>query len=129
LLLAAFALYRIIDGDRSWLAGVIEAIVVIAFGVMVSSYFVHLRRGLSRLQRMKTPEAVLALGADTFKVISDVGSSEIKWSLVKRVWRFKNVWLLMFTGSEFMTLPTERLSEQSKTFITERAKANGAKIA
>ena len=129
LLLAVFVIYRAISGDRSWFVGVLGAIVVIAIAVMAASYFVHLSRYLSRLRRMKSPEATLELREEKFKVISDVGSSEIHWSLIKQIWRFEQAWLLLFSGSEFMTLPTDGLSERLKAFITERAKAYGAKIA
>ena len=129
LLLAAFVLYRAFDGDRSWFIGVIGAIVVIGLMVMVGSYFVHLSRSLSRLRRMKIPEATLELSEEHFKVASDVGATEIQWSLVKQIWCFEHAWLLLFTGSEFMTLPTDGLSDEAKAFIAERAKANGAKIA
>ena len=96
---------------------------------MAASYFVHLRRSLSRLRRMKTPEATLMLGDDRFKITSDVGSSEIKWNLITKIWRFEYVWLIFFSGNEFMTLPIEGISEQSKAFIMQKAKENGAKIA
>jgi hypothetical protein len=129
LLLAAFVIYRALGGDRSWVIGVIGAIVVIAFLVMAASYFVHLKRSLSRLRRMKIPEATLELGEERFRIASDVGTSEIQWSLIKQIWCFKHAWLLLFTGSEFMTLPTDGLSDEAKSYIAERAKANGAKIA
>ena len=129
LLLAAFVLYRAFDGDRSWFIGAIGAIVVIGVAVMVASYFVHLSRSLSRLRRMKIPEVTLKLSDESFKVSSDIGASEVQWSLVKRIWCFEHAWLLSFTESEFMTLPLDGLSAEAKTFITERAKANGAKIA
>ncbi|MET0027735.1 MAG: YcxB family protein [Candidatus Thiodiazotropha sp.] len=128
LLLTAFVIYRAFDGDRSWFIGVIGAIVVITLAVMVASYFINLSRSLSRLKRMKIPEATLELGEERFKVASDVGSSEMQWSLVKQIWCFEHAWLLLFTGSEFMTLPTDGLSDEAKSFITERARANGAKI-
>ena len=129
LLLAAFVIYRAFDGDRSWFIGVIGAVVVIGLVVMAASYFVHLNRSLRRLRRMKVPEATLELSEESFKVASDVGSSEIQWSLVKQIWCFEHAWLLLFTGSEFMTLPTDGLSDEAKAFISERARANGAKIA
>lgn len=61
-------------------------------------------------------------------MISDVGTSEIQWSLINKLWRFEHAWLLLFSGNEFMTLPTDGLSDKSKKFITERVKANGAKV-
>ncbi len=78
---------------------------------------------------MKTPEATLELGDERFRVASDVGSSEIEWSLISQVWCFKNVWLLFFSAGEFMTLPVTDISPESKSFIVAKAKANGAKIA
>jgi hypothetical protein len=129
LLLAAFVVYRAINGDRSWFIGVLGAVVIIGVVMMIASYFVHLNRSLARLRRMKTPEATLELGKERFRVVSDVGASEIQWSLIKQLWRFKHAWLLLFSGSEFMTLPIDGLSEQIKEFITERAKENGVKIA
>jgi hypothetical protein len=129
LLLAAFVVYRALDGDRSWFIGLIGAIAIIAFAVMVTSYFVHYSRSLGRLRRMKVPEATLELNEEGFKVASDVGSSEMQWSVVIQIWRFKHAWLLFFAGSDFITLPTNGLSDEAKKFITERAKANGAKIA
>jgi hypothetical protein len=129
LLLAAIVIYRTINGDWSWFIGVLGAVVIIGAAVMIASYFVHLNRSLARLRRMTTPEATLELGEERFRVISDVGASEIQWSLIKQVWRFEHAWILLFSGNEFMTLPIDGVSKQSKEFITERAKANGAKIA
>jgi uncharacterized membrane protein YecN with MAPEG domain len=129
LLLAAFVIYRAIHGDRSWFIGVLGATVIIGAAVMIASYFVQLSRSLARLRRMKTPEATLELGEERFRVVSDVGAFEIQWSLIKQLWRFERAWVLLFSGSEFMTLPIDGLSEQSKEFIKDRAKANGAKIA
>lgn len=128
-LLAALVVYRAINGDRSWYIGVLGAVVIISAAVMVASYFVHLNRSLARLRRMTIPEATLELGEERFRVVSDVGASEIQWSLIKQVWRFEHAWLFLFSGNEFMTLPIDGMSEQSKEFITERAKTNGAKIA
>lgn len=129
LLLAAFIIYRAVNGDRSWFIGALGAVVVIGGSVMIASYFVHLSRSLARLRRMKKPEATLELGEERFKVASDVGASEIQWSLIKQLWRFEHAWLLLFSGNEFMTLPTDGLSEESKKFIVARVKETGAKIA
>lgn len=129
LLLTVFVIYRVVEGDRSWFIGGLGTLVLISFTIMTALYFVDLRRSLNRLRRMKTPEAILELGEDRFKVISDVGSSEIKWDLITNIWRFKHVWLILFSASEFMTLPIEGISEQSKAFIVKKAEENGAKIA
>lgn len=127
--LTVFLVYRIAEGDSSWIVGAIGTVLVLGYGIIVASYVVHLRRSLKRFRRMKVPEATLELGEERFKVTSDVGSSEVEWSLIAKIWRFKNVWLLFFSESEFMTLPVDDLSSKSKLFILAKAEANGAKIA
>lgn len=128
-LLTAFLAYRLADGDRSWIAGVMGSVIILSFIIMASTYFVHLRRALQTLRRMKTQEATLELGDERFRVVSDMGSSEIEWSQIDQVWCFENVWLLFFSAGGFMNLPVTDISPESKSFIVAQAKANGAKIA
>lgn len=128
LLLTLFMVYRIIYGDRTWIIGVLGTIIFMGITVMVALYYVHLARSLKRLRRMKIPEATLELGEERFSIKSDMGSSEIEWSLISQVWRFDKVWLLFFSAGEFMTLPIEGMSQESKSFIVSKAEANGAKI-
>ena len=126
--LTVFLVYRLIDGDRTWLIGALGAVIILGLATMIAIYVVHLRRALQRLERMKKPEATLELGEDQFRISSDVGSSEIKWSLISHLWCFDNVWLLFFSAGEFMTLPINDMSAESKSFLISKAKANGAKI-
>ncbi|QPJ61537.1 MAG: YcxB family protein [Candidatus Nitronauta litoralis] len=127
-LLAGYLIYILTNGDRSWVAGALGAVVILGIGIMVIGYFVHLHRALQRFRRMKTPEATLELGNEHFRVTSDSGSSEIKWSQIDQVWCFKNAWLLSFSAGEFMSLPVTDISPESKSFIAAKAKAGGAKI-
>lgn len=127
-LMSIYLVYRLVSGDRGWIVGVVGAVLVLAFGIMAATYFVHLRRSLSRLRRMKVPEGTLEIAEERFKVTSDVGASEIEWSLISGIWRFKKVWLLFFSAGEFMTLPIADISPDSRSFILKKAEAYGAKI-
>jgi len=128
LLLTVFLIYQIANGDRSWVVGAIGTVLFLAFVTMAAVYIVNLRRSLKRLRRMKVPEATLELGEERFRVTSDIGSSEIEWSLISQVWRFEKVWLLFFSAGEFMTIPIAEFTPESKEFIVSKAEANGAKI-
>jgi hypothetical protein len=77
---------------------------------------------------MKIPEATLELGVERFYVKSDVGASEIEWSLISQVWRFEKAWLIFFPAGEFMTLPINDIPLESRSFIISKAESNGAKI-
>lgn len=127
-LMTIFIIYRIIQGDRSWYVGLVAGVVVSGFILLVSSYLIHIRRSVSRLRRMKTPEAIMEISPEQFRIKSDVGATEIKWSQLSHVQRFPGAWLLFFAGNDFMTLPLEGLSEESKQLVLSKAESNGAKI-
>ncbi len=129
LLLSAYFGYLLVAGNRSWLVGVLGTVILLALVTMAASYFVHLGRSLTRLRRMKIPEAILELGVDKFKVTSDVGSSEIQWTLIQKLWRFDDIWLLFFSGGEFMSIPVSDLPADAKMFMEARLADNGAEIA
>lgn len=128
LLLSLILVFQIIEGDRTWVIGVLGSVVFMAFVIMVASYYVHLHRSLKRFKMMKSPDATLELDAEKFRVKSDMGSSEFQWALISQVWRLEKVWLLFFSAGEFMTLPIEGMSAESKSFIISKLEANGAKI-
>jgi hypothetical protein len=123
-----FFIYRILNGDRTWLVGLVGAVIFIAVSVMIASYFVHLTRSLAKLRVMGKPEAVLELESSKFRISSGAGSSEMEWSLINQAWCFDGVWLLFFSGGEFMTLPTNNISKENKEFILSKLEQVGAKI-
>lgn len=127
-LMFAFLVHLWLDGERGWIVGALGLSVGLAVSVMVSSYFIQVNRALRRLRRMKTPVAALELGEERFKITSDIGASEVDWSLVKKVWRFEECWLLFFSAGEFMTLPIADIPLEARAFIESRVKAYGGKI-
>jgi hypothetical protein len=128
LALTAYVAYRFAAGDRSWVVGVMATTVVLSFVMMGATYLVHLRRSLERLRRMGEPKATLELGEERFRITSGSGSSEIEWSLVRQIWRFQDVWILFFSASEFMLLPTAALPADAQALILEKAKTAGARV-
>jgi hypothetical protein len=129
IVLTGYVVYRFAIGDRSWVVGVMATTVLLSFLLMAATYVVHLRRSLERLRRMGAPEATLELGEDRFRISSGSGSSEIEWSLIRQVWRFEGVWILFFSASEFMLLPTTALPSEARELILAKAKGAGARIA
>ncbi|MCP4702708.1 MAG: YcxB family protein [Gammaproteobacteria bacterium] len=128
ILLAAGLVYLIVIGNRTWFIGMLGTVLILGFVTITASYIVQLRRSLKRLQQMKAPEATLELGEERFRVTTNIGSSEIDWSLISQIWRFDKVWFLCFSPNEFMTLPIAELTQEAKSFIISKAEANGAKI-
>ncbi len=128
-LMIAFLTWRLIDGDRSWVVGLIAAVVLLGVLMPVAVYVVHYRNSMGKFREMAQPVAELVADQDAITITSDRGTSSLKWELVKEVWRFETLWLLLFSKSQFVTLPLEDLPGSMQAFILERIKASGGKIA
>jgi hypothetical protein len=128
-LIIAFLTWRLVDGDRSWIVGASAAVGLLGVLMPVAVYVVHYRNSMGKFREMSQPVAELVADQDTITMSSDRGSSSLKWELVKEVWRFETVWLLLFSKAQFMTLPLADLPGPMQAFILERVKSFGGKIA
>lgn len=126
--LTAFLLFLLISGDRSWIVGVLATIVLLSIIVVSGSYYIFLKRALSRFTRMGKPEAILEVYDDRLKVTSDMGSNEINWSLISKVQLLKSALLLYLSENETMTLPLKGMSTDEKEFILSKIKANNIEL-
>ncbi len=111
-----------------WFVGAMGAVVIIGILTVSTSYIVQLKRALQRLKRMKTPEATLELSEDYFKVTSDIGSSEFRWSLISKLLCLESAWVIYFSENETMTLPIANIDEISRAYILSKISGNKGKI-
>jgi hypothetical protein len=128
-LLIAFLIWRIADGDRSWIVGLAAAVVLFGVLMPITVYVVHYRNSMNKFREMSEPIAEMVAADDEFTLSSDRGTTSLKWALVKEVWRFETIWLLLFSKAQFVTLPVKDVPESMQLFILDRIKATGGKIA
>ena len=119
--LAAIFLYFLLSGDRSWLFGVILAGFVIYTGVMVVAYFRLLSMSMQKFRRMEIPGATWRFSDEGISVEADTGKTELSWKFIDKILQYPKVWLIVIAGSGYVTLPTEALDDELKTFILEKA--------
>jgi peptidoglycan/xylan/chitin deacetylase (PgdA/CDA1 family) len=75
---------------------------------------------------MRSPAATLAYDEQKFTLASEFGSATMPWSAITEVWRYPRYWLLVFSPSQFVTLPVDCLDENAKDFISRKtSKAMG----
>ena len=118
--------YLIATGDRSWVVGLVGAVVLFAAIIGIALYVVPYRRSLARFERMRTKSADLSFTESGLQMTSDLGQQEFRWQLVERAWTYPRVWLL-FVGGTYMTLPPRNLDEETRRFILEQIKQHGGR--
>jgi hypothetical protein len=110
-------IYLLAQHDRSWVVGFLCAAVLFV-GVFIAAVFVaHQRRTLGRFRRMRSPEATLAYDEQQFTLTSELGSATMPWSAIEEVWRYPRFWLLIFSHSQFVTLPIDCLDQNTRDII------------
>jgi hypothetical protein len=117
----------LIQGDRSWAVGFIAAVLLFGLLFIAAVYFVHYRNALQKFQNMGAPTATLRVSQDSFTVTSGAGSSTLPWTSVTEVWKLQNVWLLLFSKAQFMTLPLKSIPKDMRAFVLERISSAGGK--
>jgi hypothetical protein len=128
-LMLAFLAWRIADGDSSWVVGVVALGLLISIAMPIALYVVHYRNSMGKLREMKQPVAELVADDEAITLSSDLGSSTLKWQGVTEVWRFRSFWLLLISKSQFVTIPLDGIPESMQSFVLDRVKAAGGKIA
>jgi hypothetical protein len=64
-----------------------------------------------------------------YTLASDHGSSTLKWEAIKEVWGFQGFWLLLFSKAHFATIPLDDLSDEMRSYVLERVKRSGGRVA
>lgn len=116
------------QGDRSWVVGAFATILVLSVAFLAALYVVHYRNAMGKFREMGAPQASMLAEESGFTFASGIGSSSLRWASVREVWRFDEVWLLLFSKAQFVTLPVGCLPPEMRAFILERVKAAGGKV-
>jgi hypothetical protein len=118
----------LLAGDRSWLVGASGAISVVSLAFLAAFYVIRYRRGIERLTAMGDPTAELVASQTTFTIRSRAGSADLYWSSIIAIRRFPEVWLLMVSRRQYITLPTGQLAPDFLALMEERVRSSGGRI-
>ena len=120
--------YFLISGDRSWFVGFLGSVVglCVLFGLVL--YFVTLNRSMGKFRQMEKPVANFVFSDDRISINSDIGSTEISWKMIEKIWKYPSVWLVFITKQGYLTLPTASLDEELMEFISFKVEKSGSRI-
>lgn len=116
------------QGMASWLIAVLGAVLALGIAFPAVVYVVHYRNSLRKFRQLETPRASFRADESSFTMSSDIGTTTLQWSAVKELWRFQNVWLLLYSKSQFTTLPLACLSAATQAYIVQCIRTAGGKV-
>ena len=83
---------------------------------------------MTALNSMEIPEAQWKFNDEDLCTESDIGKVELYWTGIKKIWRFKEVWLLFYANGSFSTLPLESLNAEALQFVEDRVSECGGEV-
>jgi len=116
-------------GAPIWIIVTLAVLLVLAAAVAVALYIGYYRNSLRKFRTMSTPRATFRADESSFTMTSDAGTTTLQWSAVKELWQFPSVWLLLYSKTQFSTLPLACLPPDIQAFVQERVREAGGKVA
>jgi hypothetical protein len=110
---------------KTWYTATFAALSVIFIFIMAAVFFVYRRRSLKTFDEMGSPIALWRFTEETFSADSGMGKAEFKWPVVKKLWRFPDVWLLFYSNQSYSTLPVAEVSAEARQFIEGKIRSHG----
>lgn len=108
-----------------WLSLGLAALVIVVV-VITYIYFLRLRTSEGFFDKVQDPTVTFTFGPDGVRTDSQLGSSELKWAAFDELLKFPDVWLLIYTRSAYITLPTNALTLECQAFIEEKLTSSKA---
>lgn len=116
------------QGPYRW----IEVALMIAVGafalVGAGVFFIHWYRARAGLALLDPPTSTWTLTEDAISQRSSLGESAIAWSGLLGVWRFDDLWILVWGKDVYSTIPLAQLPRDARQMIERRARETGAVV-
>lgn len=128
LVIGAGLLILATQGPYRW----IEIALMVAVGIFAvlgaAIFFIHWSRALVGLKALDPPESTWTLTEAAIAQRSSLGESAIAWESLLEVWRFDNLWLLIWGRDVYSTIPIAQLPARARKMIERRVKEAGGRI-
>jgi len=115
-------------GPYRWL----EIALMVAVGIFAllgaAIFFLHWLRALQGLRALSPPESTWTLTEEAIAQKSNLGESAIAWQALREVWRFENLWLLVWGRDLYSTIPIGQLPPAARKMIERRVKETGGRL-
>lgn len=129
LVLAVVSYFFFVEEYQNWAVGFLFAIALIYTITVYAGFFVWRARSLAMYRAMGDPLVKWSFTEEAFICESSAGNAELKWSTIKKLWRYNDVWLLFYASGAYSTLPVETLSSEAKNFIEQKIREAGGHVA
>ena len=121
--------YQVSRGDRSWYVGMLGTVAALGVLLTVVGYIAQYRRAMGSFRRLSGGTATFTVSDGALRMSSAIGSTEFSWNAIQEVWRYPDLWLLVFSRNMFATMPLAGVSGPTLELIEKSVSAAGGRVA
>ena len=126
LLAIAFG-YLYLAGGWTWPLTLVAAAIALIVAFISWVYYARLRAAEGFFDKATDPTVTFRFTEEGVQTESDLGTSDLRWAVFDEVLKFRDIWLLVYAKSGYMTLPTDQLSPECMRFIEQQIEGTGQK--
>jgi hypothetical protein len=116
------------QGPYRWL----EVALMVAVGLFAvlgaAIFFIHWLRARQGLAALDPPQSTWTLTEEIIAQKSSLGESAIPWKGLLGVWRFDDLWILVWGKDVYSTIPAAQFPPEARRMIERRARETGAVV-
>ena len=116
------------QGPYRWL----EIALMVAVGIFAflgaAVFLLHWLRARQGLAALHPPESTWTLTEEFIGQKSSLGESALAWPSLLGLWRFDDLWILVWGKDVYSTIPTVQLPREARAMIERRARETGAVV-
>lgn len=116
------------NGFNEWYEVALATGGAVAVLMLTGAWLVYRHRMLSGIRECKDRTIRLRFEPESLFAESELGQSQLKWSAVKKIWRFDRAWLVFFSNTSYLMIPTAALNTDAAAYLVDRVKENGARV-
>jgi hypothetical protein len=116
------------QGPYRWLEIALWIAVSIFAVLGASILLIHWRRALMGLEILHPPESTWILSEERIGQRSSLGETAIAWEGLVQLWKFEDVWLLIWGRDVYSAIPVAQFPRQARQFVERRVRESGGLI-
>lgn len=118
--------FMFFTGSWMWLSTLFAAAMTAALLFLAFVYFARLRAAEGFFDKANEPTVTFRITTDGVRTESELGTSDLKWLVFEEIPKFRDVWLIVYAKSGYLTLPLDQLTPECSQFIEEQVAKHGS---
>ena len=121
-------LIPVCGSSDDFVCGLFVGAIMLLYLLVAMSWVVGRLRGVQMARKLSTRTATCAITDEALELENALARAAIKWPLVQKVVRTREVWLFFLARHQYFSLPADKLAGAPGEFLASRVKAAGGKV-